>query len=488
MTYYYSVHSHNDAGNGFKSVIVSTEGHMLPCPSHDCTRSSDAPGGGGPSAGDPVDLVTGDENYRPDPDITVYNPSGPAVVWRRSYHTYLALKGYGAPGLTPGWVHPYDFTLRAAPGAWGPLELTYPNGARETLTPELDGGGQPTGVLNGPGGSPFFVRGVPGGAAGEWQSVTVTWHDRGRWVFVPFSAGVYALGSMSGGTGQGLSFAWRAGDRALTQISDACTAAPLLSLSYASNGMLSSVTDAYNRQVTYSYAAPYSSAPGLLKSVSQVAPSGGAGPARWSYAYTSGTELLSGITVPSPAGGGDGTSAINYDSRGRVTSLVDANGNRRVYTYGTTSTQVQVKDPAGNVVQAWTQKYGAAGRSAGVIDTNNKSTSVEYNDPQNPAKPTRAVGKDGKATVYTYDQYGNCSDRDRPARRGDHLHLRLHGLPAGTAVEREGGLEARDDIRILRAERPAQERDLALADRDGDGRRLIHLRHARQRPDRHGAG
>ena len=46
----------------------------------------------GPSAGDPVNLATGEEEYGLEPDITVYNPTGPSVVWQRSYRS---LRGPG---------------------------------------------------------------------------------------------------------------------------------------------------------------------------------------------------------------------------------------------------------------------------------------------------------------------------------------------------------------------------------------------------------
>jgi hypothetical protein len=32
-------------------------------------------------------LATGEEEYQPDADMTVYNPIGPSVVWQRVYNS-----------------------------------------------------------------------------------------------------------------------------------------------------------------------------------------------------------------------------------------------------------------------------------------------------------------------------------------------------------------------------------------------------------------
>jgi RHS repeat-associated protein len=415
-TYWYKVWAVNAAGSGRKSAIISTAGTGAPaCPPHDlCTSSSDFggyPGGcDGPSCGDPVDLASGTEAYAPPPDLVAYNPHGPPAAWQRKYFGRRALRGYGSPGLSAGWVHTYDIVLRpAAQGTWGALTLVYYNGAEEVLTPQLGADGQPTGVLLPPPGSPYFVRGVPDAAAGVWQSVTLTWGDQTSWQFTPFSADTYALSRTTNRTGQGNDLLWRAGDRALTQINDAASGSALLTLAYGGDGRLMSVTDAYNRQVVYGYSAPFGNEPGSLETVSQVVAAGTPGPpARWSFAYTSESgQQLKTITVPSATGTGTSTATINYNSMGRVTSLVDANGNQRVYTYDAGHTQVQVKDAANNVVAVWKKNYSADGRGTGATDADNNSTLVEYGDAQNPNRPTRVVDKNGKATVYTFDAFGN---------------------------------------------------------------------------------
>ncbi|MCA1568617.1 MAG: DUF6531 domain-containing protein [Acidobacteria bacterium] len=406
---YYYVQSYGNAGYGRKSMIVGTDGSMHPCPpTEQCAVPVDRPvsGEAGASFNDPVNLATGAESFTHAPDLSVYNPTGPSAVWQRQYFSYQGVKGYASPGLSQGWAHTYDVFLEAPTGVWGALKLNYYNGGVETLTPVLDGSGQPTGAFTVPAGAPYFVSGVAGATTGEWQSVTITWRDQAQWRFTLLSSGIYPLSRISNRMGGGINLSWN-GSRALTQVSDVASSATLLTLSYGGNGMLASVTDAYSRQVVYGYSIPFSAAPGMLQSVSQVVAAGTTTPpVQWTYGYTTNGQLLNTITVPSPTGSGTSTATINYDLLGKVTSLVDANGNQRIYTYGTTSTVVQVKNAANTVVQSWTQKFNAQ-RNTGLTDANNKSTVVEYNDPLNPSKATRVIDKNNKETLYTYDQHGN---------------------------------------------------------------------------------
>jgi RHS repeat-associated protein len=418
---YVYIKAKNTAGFGSPSVIIEIirgqksrviGAGVKPCLPYECSCAELPAGGtcGGSSEHDPVNLATGAESYRPNPDIVVYNPNGPAVVWQRNYHTSRALNAHGSPGLSLGWGHSYDVTVRSAgsAGTWGPLEVTYQNGGSETFTPQLDGSGQPTGVLMVPSGAPYFVRGVPGANAGEWDSITVTWKDQTEWRFTQFSQGLYALVRVTDRMGKGLNLAWNSSDRTLSQITDLTSGSVLLSFNYNGDGSLSSVVDIYGRQVVYTYDAPYTSGPGLLLSVSQVGSTGTTPPPHWTYSYYfDNGRLLRTITVPSPTGSGNSTATINYGDFGRVSSLVDANGNQRVVTYGTGSTQVAVKNALGATAMAWTQHYDSEVRGTGITDAANHSTLREFADTANPLKPTRLVDQNGKATVFAYDQFGN---------------------------------------------------------------------------------
>lgn len=367
--------------------------------------------GPGPSAGDPVNLTTGRESYAASPDLTIYNPNGPGVVWGRAYLSYQALvgaTGYGSPGLARGWVHNYDVTLTTTSGSWGAIKLNYPSGGSESLTPQLDGNGQPTGAFTTVAGASYIVTGVTGSPAGTWQSITITWNDQTKWKFTQFSGVTYALNQITNRTGQSLNFAWNA-SRALTQVTDAGSSAVLLTLAYGTNAKLTTATDAYNRQVSYTFNAATPTSLSMLESVSQVVASGTSNPpARWSFAYTAEKgQQLNTITVPSPTGTGNSTATINYDASGKVTSLVDANGNQRIYTYNSNTTQVQVKDAANNLALSWTQKFDSSKRDTGFTDAANHSTTIAYTDSANPLRPTSVTDRNNHVITYTYDQFGN---------------------------------------------------------------------------------
>jgi RHS repeat-associated protein len=381
------------------------------------STSTSAGGRTGPQANDPVNLATGRETYTPESDLSIYNPSGPAVNWQRSYVADQALadsQGYGSPGLSRGWVHSYDLSIQGTSGSWGALKLIYPNGAQETLTPQLSGG-QPTGAFTTSAGVPYIVTGVAGTPTGTWQSVTVTWKDQTQWKFTLLSGTTYALTQLTNRTGQSLNFTWNS-SRALTQIADATSSAVLLSLAYNSNGKLLTATDAYSRQIVYAFSSVTGTAESMLQTVSQVVTSGTSNPpAHWSYTYdVNKGQQLHTITVPSPTGTGTSTATINYDSTGRVSSLVDANGNQRVYTYNSGTTQVQVKDAANNVALSWTQKFNAASLNTGITDAASHGSAIAYTDSANPLKPTTVTDRNNHSTSYTYDSFGNIITMTSP--------------------------------------------------------------------------
>jgi YD repeat-containing protein len=364
----------------------------------------------GSSAGDPVNLATGRESEVPAPDLSVYNPTGPPVTWQRSYISNQALAettGYGSPGLSRGWMHNYDLRIQGTTGSWGALKLFYPNGAMETLTPQLSGG-QPTGSFTTVAGAPYRVAGISGSPTGTWQSVTVTWKDQTKWKFTVLSGTTYALTQITNRTGQSLNLTWNS-SRALTQVTDAGTSAVLLTLGYDTKGRILTATDMYGRQVAYTFSTGTATSPIMLQTVSQVVSSGTANPpAHWTYTYTTDNgQQLNSVTVPSPTGSGNSTATINYDSMGRVASLVDANGNQRVYTYNSGSTQVQVKDSASNVALSWIQKFNTGGLDTGITDTASHSTTNAYTDAANPLKPTSVTDRNGHTTTFTYDTFGN---------------------------------------------------------------------------------
>jgi RHS repeat-associated protein len=233
--------------------------------------------------------------------------------------------------------------------------------------------------------------------------------------FTLLSGTTYALAQITNRTGQSLNFTWNS-SRALTQITDAGTNAVLLTLVYGTSGRILTATDIYGRQVAYTFSTGSSTSPIMLQTVSQVVSAGTSNPpAHWSYTYTADNgQQLNTITVPSPTGSSNSTATINYDSAGRAASLVDANGNQRVYTYNSGTTQVQVKDSANSVALSWTQKFNTSGLDTGITDAASHSTTIAYTDTANPLKPTSVTDRNGHAITYTYDSFGNVLTMTTP--------------------------------------------------------------------------
>jgi len=379
----------------------------------------DGPCGGGishngPSSGDPVNLATGVESYEPSADIGVYNPTGSSVVFARNYRSDRSLGSTASPGLSAGWGHSYDiFAQQFIQGSWNLITLKEPNGAQETLTPILDSNGNPTGALTAPAGSSYTVAGTPSSTVGQWTMLTLTWKDQTVWQLTP-GAGGYVLSRITNRLGQSLTLNWDA-TRRLTTITDVASGNTLLSLAYDGNGNLSSATDIYGRKIVYTFGSASGVALPCLLSVSRISPTSASSPAaRWVYGYTAfSTEpLLTSISVPSAAGIGMATSHINYDTGSasptlKVLSLIDANGNQRIYTYNSTSTVVQVEDSYNTLAASWTQKFDANGRDSGVTDAAGHSTAIAYGDAANPNLPISITDRDGHQTQYTYDAFGH---------------------------------------------------------------------------------
>ena len=83
----------------------------------------------GSSAGDPVNLATGEEEYSPAPDLVVYNPNGPAVIWQRKYNS---LRGwdlaYHPNDFGQGWTHPYQVYIQDS----APTSVAVPTNPSQT--------------------------------------------------------------------------------------------------------------------------------------------------------------------------------------------------------------------------------------------------------------------------------------------------------------------------------------------------------------------
>jgi hypothetical protein len=66
----------------------------------------------GPSAGDPVNLATGEEQYEPAADLMIYNPIGPSVSFSRLYNSLRPVAAYyNSDDLGVGWSHSYNYMM-----------------------------------------------------------------------------------------------------------------------------------------------------------------------------------------------------------------------------------------------------------------------------------------------------------------------------------------------------------------------------------------
>ena len=85
-------------------------GCHIPCPLDKSGNASTA--SVGPSAGDPVNLATLEEQYEPGADLNVYNPIGPSVSFSRIYNSLRpAGTTYPSDDLGVGWSHNYNYLM-----------------------------------------------------------------------------------------------------------------------------------------------------------------------------------------------------------------------------------------------------------------------------------------------------------------------------------------------------------------------------------------
>ena len=435
----------------------------------------DSGGGGdhffadGPSEGDPVNLATGEEEYAPKADLTVYNPVGPSVVWSRRYDSLrgnTGTKGYQSDDFGQCWSHSYNigmFVTFTNAGQPASCYLMEPNGARIALSAsQVPSASVPHVTCGVPSGIPLLAEWDYNSALGKTYFV-ITHADRTKWILpvstygtgfslnepsaserrrafcltspqraqpnvgIPLSATPqwFPIGQVVDRNNNGITFnygpAGNAGYPLLSSIVDKNNAA-LLTFN-RNNFHLTSVADRYGRSVYYhgaTYAQPGSSL-WELDHVSQVVLTGASSPPdRYVYGYQyidngdnglqGGGELvamLHTITVPSPTGTGTATATINYlPSYCTVSSLVDANGNVRSYSQPDQShTQVTVKDAQGNITYRYTGGYDM--NMSGTTLTNG-AVNANGGNTQIVSSPTYADPNDPYRPSQTQDGNGNA--------------------------------------------------------------------------------
>lgn len=384
----------------------------------------------GPSAGDPVNLATGKEEYHAPTDLTAYNPYGPAVPFRRSFYQGPADYDYGSTGFSPGWLDNYDWSIHnynPTGSGWQAMVFTYLSGLYEILGPEMDSSGNlildangEVAFFNSTPGLPYTMKGDPSSTAGVWDSLTVTFRDGTQWQYVTHVSGKYFLNKITPLAGKPIVLERNALDHSLVSIKaqvDATTTYTLMTFTYttiASQKRLTRITDNNSRKVEFTYD---SSTARLLTASRVVGASTSIPPVSATYGYTTiwGT-YLSSIAVTSPDGTGTSTAKIVHDSTyGQVSYLEDANGNRREYDYyfyhpvtNEYGTKVTVRNSSGAVVQWWMVKRNF-NNNEGTLDPDGNGSTRLYGDPDNPLQPTSVTDASNNTTTYTYDDFGNLT-------------------------------------------------------------------------------
>lgn len=383
--------------------------------------------GRGPRCGDPVSLATGQEEYMPDADMTVYNAAGPSIVIKRTYHNLSALDtAFGA-----GWSHDYNFGVRVlnlpVGSTAGAGEYVESNGYKAQFSiPSIPSSGTPTVhcVLTGDDVGRAFYVDYKYAASGNY--FRVTFKDRSYFDSVATSADdLLRVASLVDGLGHSIKFVYQTyapyGSNVprLKEIQDS-SSTTLVEFILDTNGNVQEVRSADGRSVYYvmdAFGGIYET-----KQVSQIVTTGSSSPpmmAQYGYhEYGSLGYFLDTLTTLSATGTGTETATIDYSTTtGRVNSTTDANGNKDVYTYGgTNGTVVESKDSSGNVVYKYTAGFSSTMSVTAFFDADgNKVADYSYSTKPFPDSVTEYYSSSLSRTwYYEWDSYMNLTKLTEP--------------------------------------------------------------------------
>ena len=448
-----------------KHVVISTMGNgnfycgtrpnTNPCNGATCCPMDGAGASGG---GDPVNLATGEEQYQPTDDLTVYNPTGPAVRWGRLYNSLRVLgdgysygdKTYQSNDFGAGWSQHYNVGVYDPNpgGASGTKYILLENGARIGFTaPAVPTAAAPRVACTVDPGNPMLVE-WDYDASSTAGYFTLTFADRTQWITGgKNTANCFVLAQIKDRMGNAIylnytpalsGYNWPL----LSSISTGANATGTILLTVQrttdGSGNIVSVSDNNGRSVYYrcgyyknlNIPGGYQQGYYELATASQIVPTGTQNPpARYNYGYQlvsnrEGAEqvvFLHTITVPSPTGAGSSTDTINYDPATTfVASIVDANGNAHVYTsVDGLHTKVTVRDLQGNVAYSYTAGYIANMSATTQTDGAGNIVSTKTFDANsaNPMRPSSITDSSGNTAYYTWDKFGNKLTDKRAAPR-----------------------------------------------------------------------
>lgn len=432
--------------------------------------SGNFPGGAmsyGPSAGDPVNLATGEEEYEPAPDLVVYNPYGPAVVWKRVYNGQRSQneRPYQYDDFGVGWGHGYNVgvndpavddtitSISQIPFGEGVEKyVQMPNGSDiEFVAPARPSAATPTVACQVEEGAQVAVD-WHYSAGNPYGYYTITFPDRTKWVTTPARRSVathpsnpqhhpvgwyqYQLARIVDRNGNAIHFNYGAPGTAISAsgypLLESITDQPngagaaLMSISRTGDGRRSvaAVTDRWGRSVHYRVGY-YVERDGHfwhpeLEQVSRVVEAGTPDPLtghrRWTYGYDHALALLTRITVPSPTGSGNSTTTISYSPGTPFISQVqDGNGIKRIYTYNELSTTVTVRDAGNNLVRQHSVGYDASMNQVSSTDGSGMTTSsIQAFDVNNPYRAAQVRDAYNRVWQQKWDRFGNLHQSVSP--------------------------------------------------------------------------
>jgi len=356
---------------------------------------------GGPSGAISVNLAFGVAKFDSGPDLVLSNTAGPGITFERQYRTAMANAGLSSLGLPVGWTHNWDYWMvpTTTPGAWGPVQLVYPNGSSETLIPAVTGG-QATGSFTVPAGAPYVANGVPGSTPGTWAQVIIAHNGASKEVFqVPPGGSVLRPFTKTFENGQQLNFHYDSSNR-LTSIDNTSgtSISMQLTLSYT-NGLLSQASDTYGGNVRY-----YSYSNGELSSVSYI---NNQSSTEWSYEYVTVGEAsyLSKAKSTDPQGMATNGQITYNPTTGQASTRTDPTNYIRTTTYTAPFTGTVTIAPQQNPnqpIDTFTLAADSIGRTISKKNAIGDTTTFSYTT-ANLALPSQVVPPVGKTLTISTD-------------------------------------------------------------------------------------
>ncbi len=369
--------------------------------------ASSAPGG--PSAAISENLAFGVIQVDTGADVDVANSAGSDVIFSRKYRTAMAAGNLSSPGLPAGWTHNWDYWIvPQTPGSWGPLQLVYPNGSSETLTPPSQVTAGTVVQFTTPNGAPYKAFGQASSTVGVYTQIQLAHSGLAQDIFAqPSGDGRYRLQTEIEDNGSQLNLHYSSVsgqiEPVLSSIDNSVTGSsstPLLVLSY-SGGLLSSVTDNASMNTrTLGYVS------GQLSTVSFVNGSN----AEWSYSYTpiGSASYLWKVSTVDPQNAAS-TATITYSTEtGQVLSRTDGTNYVRSSSHTAAGAgALSIADASGNSIDSFSiTSEPAFNRIATTTTAAGDTTSYSYSS-GSLAIPSTVIPPQGNAISITTDSHGN---------------------------------------------------------------------------------